>query len=213
MISHRITAYFTRSLTLLVVTTCVLGASSENDSPRWRNASDPDVAEAVADAKNSLQILVQNLSTALTNAVEQGGPRQGIATCQLQALPLTQQSTLDSPSRVTGIKRTSLKLRNPANAPDRAEQVALNHVALMIADGEFPPALLVQEIPATRNHAGEIRIYKPLTVATQCLACHGDPATFSSELTATLAQRYPHDAAQGYAEGDWRGLIRVSLQP
>ena len=82
-----------------------------------------------------------------------------------------------------------------------------------MAEGKPLPGLLVQKLEATPEHPAELRIYKPLTLAAQCLACHGDPATFSPSLRAALTQQYPEDTATGYAEGDWRGLIRVSLKP
>lgn len=206
-------SFFFRGLAVLIIASATLWGDSDQNSPLWRKASDPDVAGAVAEAKGSLQLLLKNLSTALTKAVEQGGPVQGVAACQIQALPLTHQTTVESSRRVTGIKRTSLKLRNPANRPDAAEQAALDRVARLIAEGESLPPLLVQEVPASQDQPREIRVYKPLTLATQCLACHGDPTAFSTDLQATLAQRYPQDTATGYVEGDWRGLIRISLQP
>jgi hypothetical protein len=53
----------------------------------------------------------------------------------------------------------------------------------------------------------------PSTLATQYLACHGEPATCSSTLRSTLAQDYRHDDAIGYAVGEWRGLIRILRKP
>ena len=44
--------------------------------------------------------------------------------CHLKALPLTGEIIAGMP-RSTAVKRTSLKLRNPANAPDEYEQRAL----------------------------------------------------------------------------------------
>ncbi|WP_221031267.1 Tll0287-like domain-containing protein [Actomonas aquatica] len=180
---------------------------------KWRDPADPALSAHVAEAKVALQLLVSTLSASVAEAVADGGPHQGVSACQLQALPLTHRSAQQSPPRVTALKRTSLHVRNPANAPDPAESAALTHVAQLLSTGEDLPPLLVQELAATPEREAEIRVYKPLRLAAQCLACHGDPATFSPDLRETLATRYPTDAATGYEEGDWRGLIRVSLTP
>jgi mono/diheme cytochrome c family protein len=188
-------------------------ASSSARSTPWRDPADPSLATSIDVAKDTIQTLVGSLSTALKAAVESGGPEQGIVVCQTQALPLTASSKAESSPRVIGLKRTSLRVRNPANAPDPAEAEALAHVAELIAAGEPLPGLLVQEIAETNSTSPELRIYKPLPVAAQCLACHGDPDGFSPALRTALQAGYPEDAATGYAAGDWRGLIRVSVQP
>ncbi len=187
--------------------------SAVSASRHWRDPAEPALAAHLEAAHASLQLLVTTLSSSVAEAVQDGGPHQGVITCQLQALPLTQQSTAASPPRVIALKRTSLQVRNPANAPDTAEQAALDHVAHLIAAGEDLPSLLVQHLETTPQQDAEIRIYKPLTVGASCLACHGDPGTFAPALTDALALRYPADAATGYSTGDWRGLVRVSLTP
>lgn len=187
--------------------------SAGSPTVQWREPADPALADHLAEAKISLQLLVNTLSTSVANAVQDGGPHQGIIGCQLQALPLTHQSLRQSPPRITALKRTSLRLRNPANTPDEPERLALNRVAQLIADQQPLPPFLVQELDATATREAEIRFYKPVTIAAQCLTCHGDPSSFSPALREVLAQRYPTDAATGYQEGDWRGLIRVSLVP
>jgi hypothetical protein len=43
------------------------------------------------------------------------------------------------------------------------------------------------------------------------MACHGPQESMSPELQKLLKERYPSDQATGYAAGQWRGLIRVSV--
>ncbi len=179
----------------------------------WHAPSDPAVAPAVAQAKVTIAALVGTLLPAVNAAVEVGGPPQGVILCHGQAEPLTQQTRQQAGPSVTGLKRTSLRVRNPANAPDRAEQAALDRVAALLAAGKEPPPLLVQYLAETPDHPAELRVYRSMTVAANCLACHGDPASFTPQLRDSLRTHYPQDTATGYAEGDWRGLIRVSLQP
>jgi hypothetical protein len=108
------------------------------------------------------------------------------------------------------VKRTSLRLLNAANAPDAAEQQVLQHIEQQLARGESPPGTLMQKISAP-NGAVEWRVYRPLAVLPVCLACHGDPATQSPALQTLLREHAPSNAAVGYAAGDWRGLLRVTV--
>jgi len=177
----------------------------------WHVPTDPQVTSAVAKAQVAIKSLVGTLLPAVTAAVEAGGPVQGVTLCQVQAQPLTRQTLGNADPAITGLKRTSQRVRNPANAPDAAEKAALDRVSALILDGREPPPLLVQSLAATADQPAEIRVYRSMTVAPGCLACHGDASAFAPDLQATLQAHYPNDQAVGYREGDWRGLIRVSV--
>ena len=186
-------------------------ARDQGAAMAWHAPSDPVVAPAVARAKVTIKALVETLLPAVTAAVEAGGPPQGVTLCQIQAGPLTRQTLASADPAITGLKRTSLRIRNPANAPDAAEQAALDRVASLIAKGQEPPPLLVQSLPEWDGKPAEIRVYRSMTVAPGCVACHGDATEFTPELSMALQNHYPDDQATGYAEGEWRGLIRVSV--
>lgn len=154
--------------------------------------------------------LALRLVTELTAALGKGGPEQAVEVCHTKAIPLTAEPLPGLP-QVTAVKRTSLRLRNPANAPDAAEQAALDHVAALVADGPAPP-ILVQKI-VIPGSTPEWRLYRSVGVQAACLACHGESKAQPPALRALLRERYPQDAATGYAVGDWRGLIRVTVRP
>ena len=104
------------------------------------------------------------------------------------------------------IKRTSMLYRNPANAPDEDETAALKHFESALAEtGELPDSWVQK---AGRE---EYRFYRPLVVATPCLACHGPVGQIDPAVQAILAERYPDDLATGYEPGDFRGVICVSV--
>ncbi len=145
----------------------------------------------------------------LTAAMAQGGPEKAVDVCHTRALPLTAAPVPGEP-RVQAVKRTSLRLRNPANAPDGAERAALDHVAALLRAGRPVPAALVQKVERPGADL-EWRFYRPVTVQAACLACHGPIEGQSAALRTLLRQRYPADAATGYAVGEWRGLVRVSV--
>lgn len=171
----------------------------------------PSAAEVRQLADAAADTVLRRLQAALFAALHDGGPEKAVEVCHLDALPLTRESVSGHP-RIIAVKRTSLRLRNPANAPDAAERAALEHVATLIAEGKSVPPTLVQRLE-TSGQPPEWRIYRPITVQAACLACHGVPEAQSPALRALLRERYPEDSATGYAVGDWRGLIRVSVQP
>ena len=157
-------------------------------------------------------VVSKRLLDALNAALAKGGPESAVAFCQTQAPALTAEK-LPNRSPVTAVKRTSLRLRNPANAPDDPERAALDRVAAALAKGEPPPPILIQRILASDTAKPEWRVYKPIVIQAACLVCHGDPAAQPPGLRAALQQHDPADAATGYAAGDWRGLLRLTVTP
>ena len=111
---------------------------------------------------------------------------------------------------VTAVRRTSLKVRNPANAPDAADRAALELVRQQLEAGEHVAPVLVQRVTFP-GQPPEWRVYRPLAVLKQCLDCHGDEAHLAPGVAATLKEFYPADTAVNYPPGAWRGLFRVSI--
>lgn len=120
--------------------------------------------------------------------------------------PVTGQPT------ITAIKRTSLMLRNPSNAPDGADQAALDKIHKQLMADQLPDKMLVQRIEQTGKPV-EWRVYRPIATSQSCLACHGDPKTFRPGVKEALDRQYPEDKAVDYSAHEWRGMIRVSVAP
>jgi len=158
--------------------------------------------------ERAINRLGMTLMNEVTAAVAKSGATKAVDVCHLKALPLTGEIVSGMP-RITGVKRTSQKLRNTANAPDEAEKLALAHVEKEIAAGRLPK-VLVQRIHQPGGKP-EWRVYRPVGVAPQCVTCHGPRESLDPGLVARLAEKYPDDQATGYASGQWRGLIRVSV--
>ena len=111
---------------------------------------------------------------------------------------------------VTGLRRTSLHVRNPANAPDAADRAALALIKEQLDQGDPVAKILVQQVKQPGQPA-EWRVYRPLVVIKQCLVCHGETAALAPGVQDALKVFYPHDTAVDYQAGDWRGLMRVTI--
>jgi hypothetical protein len=105
------------------------------------------------------------------------------------------------------VGRTSLKPRNPANAPDDWEAGMLQAFAARKAAGEDPAKLEAWTI-AEAGGRKQFRYMKAIPTASLCLACHG--TEIEPELRAHLDALYPEDAAVGYREGDIRGAFTIT---
>lgn len=160
-------------------------------------------ARVVATAQPVARALMQTLSGELLSAMEERGPVGAMEFCNVQALPLTRQVSEEQGMTVS---RTSLRLRNPDNAPDAAAASALARFADQTADGGTAPDPLVQRLPD-----GDYRFYQPLMTQPLCTSCHGTADALAPGVADALERLYPEDRATGYREGDWRGLLHVTV--
>lgn len=66
------------------------------------------------------------------------------------------------------LKQTALAPRNPANAPDSSEKLALE----AFADSDYPREKVISEVTAK---SAALRLMYPLYTTRHCLDCHGEP--------------------------------------
>ncbi len=183
---------------LALLTACERPAE---EPARQHVAAIPD-AEVVAIGDSAASTLSRELMGRVRAAIDQGGPAYAIDFCSEQALPLT-AAVADSLG--VGIKRTTMRVRNPKNAPDEWEQAALEFFESELTAGKPLPAYHIQRFD------GQVRYYKPIVVADFCMACHGPRESLDPAVRQALDARYPDDQATGYRPGDFRGVIRVDL--
>jgi hypothetical protein len=165
-----------------------------------------EVGHAVSDiGAPAAAELLRTLVGRLTGAMQDGGPVSAIEFCSSEAIPLTRDVGSGLEGGLT-LKRTSFRYRNPANAPDEAEEEALLYFEDAIQAGESPSAGYVQRVSEE-----EYRYYHPLYLGEVCLQCHGARESISPEVLVALDDRYPADLATGYRAGDFRGVVRVSV--
>ena len=155
------------------------------------------------EARKHAQQLGKTLATELQTAMRSGGPIAAIDVCNLKALPLTHEVTEASG---WNIKRTSLKVRNPANQPDPWEIQQMKNFDAALAVGTHPQSLETLEIHFV-NDVKTIRFMKAIPTESACLTCHGQQ--LDTEIITELNHRYPNDQARGFEVGELRGAFSL----
>ncbi len=181
---------------------CALALGCASEVPQL---SMEEEARVSAIGQESAQLLAVGLVTDLSAAIEEGGLAHAVDFCSSEAVRITAEIQHRLGQGMV-IKRTTFKYRNPANAPDDLEAAALHYFAGKLQEKDSLPSHYVQ-----RASSAEFRYYQPLVVSQLCLQCHGDPGQIDAAVMRQLKERYPNDLATGYAGGDLRGLIRVSI--
>lgn len=155
-------------------------------------------------ARSAIGDYATALKSALTEAMQTGGPAKAVAVCHTEApaiaARLSEQHDLD-------IRRTSLKPRNAANAPDQWETTVLTEFEQRHAEGE-PISSLTATTETQTDDGPRMRLMKAIPTNELCLTCHGD--NIDPELQSLIDKHYPDDQATGFKTGDIRGAFTVS---
>jgi hypothetical protein len=170
-------------------------------------ASPPAPApEAVQECRDAAGQLASGLMKELTTAMTDGGATAALAVCREKAPAIAAGV---SKEKGLTVRRTALKVRNPANRPDAWETEVLKEFERRLAGGEDPASIE----HAARVEAGgkpAVRYMKAIPMKEFCLQCHGDPAGMKAEVQAAIAKLYPADGAVGFKAGDLRGAFSVT---
>ena len=166
-----------------------------------------DVSQHKAEAKKITGAFFKELKGELGKGMKAGGPTTAIDKCNLKAPGIALKH-----SQATGweVGRTSLKLRNPANAPDDWEEKVLHQFEKRRANGEGPDTLAHAEV-VKENGDEYFRFMKGIVMPPAnkmpCLKCHGE--NLNAQVSAKLNRLYPHDKATGYKAGQVRGAFTL----
>ncbi|MFW8601568.1 Tll0287-like domain-containing protein [Desulfobacterota bacterium M19] len=178
---------------IIIIMSLCLGATAQA-SEHWRRNI----------AHQAVKELGTNLKKALKQAMKEGGPARAIAVCNEKALRIADKISLERGWR---IGRTSLKYRNPANAPDAWERSVLLQFARRRAAGENPAGMEFSEI-VNKNGRQEFRYMKAIPTAAICLKCHG--RHIAPAIEKEIHKLYPDDLATGFKLGDIRGAFTIT---
>lgn len=155
----------------------------------------------VMEARSAIKAFGGQLKGELQKAMKTGGPLNAIDVCNVKAPALAQQANAKSSTKIS---RTSLKNRNPGNAPTAWQHAVLTKFEARKAAGEDVAKMDYSEVVG-----GEFRYMKAIPTGEICLKCHG--AKIDPKITAKLDKLYPEDKARGFSKGDIRGAFYVTL--
>jgi hypothetical protein len=167
----------------------------------------PDPEQLAQLAEQAVQIAGQFIATlqpTLQQAMQAGGPVNGIEVCALAAPAIAA-----SLSETSGwqVRRVSLLARNSQSAvPDEWETSVLHEFDSRQATGEA-----AEQINQSGFVDGEFRYMQAQAVGPLCLVCHG--TEIAPEVQDALQVHYPDDAATGYLVGQIRGAISLRTRP
>jgi hypothetical protein len=162
------------------------------------------VSPYVLEARDIVKQFFGSLKEELQAALKEGGPVTAISICKLRAPRITKEF-----SSLSGwyIARTSLRLRNPNNAPDEWEHSVLQQFEARKAAGEdvanmdYGEELLIADKRI-------FRYMKAIRIEELCLNCHG--GSVKPGILRILKQLYPDDQATGFQVGDIRGAFTLA---
>ena len=186
----------------------VLAADAASPTAVFVDDADPGVAEIRKLGERTLDHAGTALLMEVRHVLAESSPALAIGRLHLKDYPLPR--AVPGQPAVTAIRRTSLQVRNPANAPDAADLAALELIRDQIANGDDVAKVLVQRVTLA-GQPPEWRVYRPLVTLKQCLECHGPADELAPGVSDTLKVFFPADQAVDYKVGKWRGLIRASI--
>jgi Protein of unknown function (DUF3365) len=163
-----------------------------------------DYTAEIAASRATVKEFMQTLKQELQGGMQDGGPVNAISVCNLSAPGIANTYSVRNG---WDVGRTSLRLRNPANAPDAWERSVLESFEERKAAGEDPAKMEHHEV-VRRDGVKELRYMKAIPTAKLCLACHGE--NIDSITRTRLEKLYPDDQALGYKAGDIRGAFSIT---
>lgn len=195
-----------RSLFVLTLVTALAGCAGGGDSPPVSADQDPPVPQAdipedaLQTARDAAHELTAELKRTLGAELAEGGVAGAVSVCS----DVAQDIALDHTTDAVRVRRVSLRTRNPLNRPDTWEQGWLERMESAVGDDE-----VVEIVAGDRGRA--LRYLKPIRVGAVCLQCHGATESIDPEVLGAIRETYPEDRAVGYAAGDFRGAVSVTV--
>lgn len=157
-------------------------------------------------AAATAQELMQKLGGEVQRQLKAGGAALAVSACTTLAPEYTGEISRNRGWRVT---RIGTRVRNPMlGMGDAWEQRVLQRFADQAAKGEPLETMAFSEV-VEEPDGKYFRFMKAIDVKKGCLQCHGSDSDIKPEVKAQIEERYPHDRAVGYREGDLRGAVSI----
>ncbi len=185
-----------RTSTITLLITLFIGISTKaahaEDTQKYTEQARKIVSELGLSLKQTLKQTLRKESTA-----------QAVETCHIKAPDIV----ADAGKNGWDVRRTSLKVRNLEDAPDKWETAVLEDFARRKAEGKPIAGMEFAEI-VTTSKGKRFRYMKAIGIRKICLKCHG--TNLRSDVAKQLDSLYPFDQATGFQPGDLRGAYSLS---
>lgn len=158
--------------------------------------------KAIAAAEVAIADFQKDLKSALINAMAQGGVESAIPICSERA---PQIADTQSKMHDVTLRRTSLRWRNPDNAPSETEKFVLEEFEKKKSEG-----IPFTDLTYFHETEGGLMYMKAIPMQAMCAACHGTKV--NKRLDEKIKTYYPDDRATGFQEGDIRGAFSVLIK-
>ncbi|MDT8386847.1 MAG: DUF3365 domain-containing protein [Thiogranum sp.] len=167
-------------------------------------SAEDNLEARAATSRTVTQDFMKTLKGELQEAIKEGGPVHAIAVCQDVAPRIADDF---SAKKGWEVGRTSLKTRNPDNAPDDWERDVLKTFDRQLAKGQDPKTMEHYEV-VQQDGTQVFRYMKAIPTAEVCLTCHGKQV--GGAVAGRLEELYPQDEATGYEVGEIRGAFTIT---
>jgi len=148
----------------------------------------------------------EKIHTELKIAIKEGGLANAIETCHLKAPDIA--SDLSKKSK-WNLRRTSLKVRDLEDAPDKWELSVLRRFEKQNEEDVDEELMEYSEIVTNQDGEKSFRYMKAITTQRLCLKCHGEK--IDKKIRKQLDSLFPFDQATGFTEDDLRGAFSLSF--
>ncbi len=165
-------------------------------------AAPGDERALVAQARQITHDLNAKLKQTLKEVLDKEGTVQAVETCHIKAPDIV----ADAGRNGWEVRRTSLKVRNLEDAPDKWESSVLEMFEARNEEGE-PVSKLEKWTVTSKDGRKVFRYMKAIPVRKVCLRCHGDK--IDRHVAKQLDSLYPFDQARGYTGGEIRGAFSL----
>jgi len=170
--------------------------------PAW--GQDADLGARADAARAATAELFAVLKAEVTEAAQSKGAAEAIKVCNLKAVAHAEHV---SAKLGMHIGRTSLKIRNPENAPNAWEKQVLEQFEVRRKAGEPLESMEFYEV-VDNDGKQQFRYMKAIPLGGVCFNCHGNK--IRPDVKAQLDALYPNDQARGFIPGDLRGAFTVT---
>lgn len=155
------------------------------------------------EARSLVKAFGSDLKSVLVSTMKAEGPIKALEVCNTEAGSIANKHSALSNWTIA---RTSLKVRNTNNTPDKWESTVLAQFEQRKAAGENV-ATMEYSAMVQSDDKTIYRYMKPIPTAGGCLVCHGE--NISSNIADKINELYPHDQATGFSIGDIRGAFSL----